>query len=85
MNKTDPLISPVNADLARLPPMLVTASGHEPLLDDAAHAQASDVTVRFKVYPGMSHDWTILLPELNEPKRHERDIRAFVNEVMSSN
>lgn len=89
MNKTDPLISPVNADLAGLPPMLVTAGGHELLLDDAAlfaaHAMASGVSVRFKVYPGMSHDWTILLPELKETKQHERDIRAFVNEVMSGN
>lgn len=88
MNKTDPLISPVNADLAGLPPMLVTAGGHELLLDDAAlfaaHAMASGVVVRFKVYPEMSHDWTILLPELKETKQHERDIRAFVDEAMNA-
>ena len=87
MNKTDPLISPVNADLSGLPPMLVTAGGHELLLDDAAlfaaHAMAAGVPVTFKVYPGMSHDWTILLPELKQTKQHERDIRAFVTDVLN--
>lgn len=82
LNKQDPQISPVHASLKGLPPMLITAGGDEMLLDDAAifaaHAQADGVKTTFKIYPGMSHDWTIFLPELPESKQMEHDMKEFV-------
>jgi acetyl esterase/lipase len=56
---TTPTISPVFADLAGLPPLLVQAGSHEVLLDDAlriaAHAAAADVAVDLQITPGAPH------------------------------
>lgn len=80
---TDPYISPVYADLTGLPPMLITAGGDELFLDDAAllaaHATAAGVPVQFTIYPRMSHDWTLLLPELPESAAMDAEIRQFVD------
>ncbi len=80
---TDPYISPVYADLTGLPPMLITAGGDELFLDDAAllaaHATAAGVPTQFTIYPYMSHDWTILLPELPESAAMDKEIRQFVD------
>jgi monoterpene epsilon-lactone hydrolase len=55
----DGLISPVFADLAGLPPLLVQVGSHEILLDDAvrlaAGAAAADVSVTLDVTPGVPH------------------------------
>jgi epsilon-lactone hydrolase len=55
----DPLASPVFADLAGLPPLLIQAGSHEILLDDAtrlaARAAAADVPVTLEVTPGVPH------------------------------
>nr|WP_257018847.1 alpha/beta hydrolase [Streptomyces sp. TLI_235] len=54
-----PLASPLFADLAGLPPLLVQAGSHEILLDDAtrlaARAAAADVDVTLQVTPGVPH------------------------------
>jgi acetyl esterase/lipase len=53
------LVSPIFADLAGLPPLLIQAGSHEILLDDAtrlaAHAAAADVAVTLEVTPGVPH------------------------------
>lgn len=55
----EPLASPVFADLAGLPPLLIQAGSHEILLDDAtrlaARAAAADVPVTLEVTPGVPH------------------------------
>jgi monoterpene epsilon-lactone hydrolase len=55
----DPLISPIFADLAGLPPLLIQVGSHEILLDDAirlaATAATSDVAVTLDVTPGVPH------------------------------
>ena len=83
LDPTDPYLSPACADLMGLPPMLITAGGDELLLDDAAllaaHAEATGVPVQFTVYPHMSHDWTIFLPELPESAAMDAEIRQFVD------
>jgi monoterpene epsilon-lactone hydrolase len=54
-----PLISPVFADLAGLPPLLIQVGSHEVLLSDAlrlaARAAISDVPVTLEVTPGVPH------------------------------
>ncbi|WP_243065095.1 alpha/beta hydrolase [Humibacter sp. RRB41] len=56
---TDPLVSPVFADLTGLPPLLIQAGSHEVLLDDATRlavkAAADDVPVILDVTPDVSH------------------------------
>ncbi|GIF53045.1 alpha/beta hydrolase [Asanoa ferruginea] len=56
---TDPLISPVFADLSGLPPLIIQAGSHEVLLDDAvrlaARAAADDVEVTLDITPGVPH------------------------------
>jgi monoterpene epsilon-lactone hydrolase len=67
---TDVLISPVFADLADLPPLLIQAGSHEILLDDAirlaAQAAAADVEVTLDVTPGVPHVFQAFAGMLDE-------------------
>jgi acetyl esterase/lipase len=53
------LISPLFADLAGLPPLIIQAGTHEVLLDDALRlaerAAAADVEVTLDITPGVPH------------------------------
>ncbi len=57
----DPLISPLYADLAGLPPLLIQAGSAEMLLDDsrrfATRARAAGVDVTLEVWAHMVHVW----------------------------
>jgi len=66
----DPLVNPLSADLAGLPPMLVQAATGDPLLDEAReltdHARDCGVDARFELFPVDTHDFHIFwsfLPE----------------------
>ncbi len=68
----NPLASPIYADLAGLPPMLIQAGTCEILLDDARRlaerAEGAGVEVELEVREGMFHVWqffTPLVPESN--------------------
>ena len=58
---TTPTASPLHADLAGLPPLVVHVGDHEVLLDDAVHlaerARAAGVDVELWVAPEMIHVW----------------------------
>ena len=58
---TDPLASPLFADPAGLPPLLIHVGAIETLLDDAtrfaAAAEAAGVDVTLEVWPEMIHVW----------------------------
>lgn len=83
---TDPYLSPVFADLSGLPKLLIIAGADELLLDDtvlfAQYAKNDGVDVTTRIYQGMSHDWTLLLPELPETKAAFEEITAFINRGM---
>lgn len=55
----DPLLSPVDADLVGLPPLLIHVGDHEILLSDslrlAANARCAKVAVEIKVWPQLWH------------------------------
>jgi cation diffusion facilitator CzcD-associated flavoprotein CzcO/acetyl esterase/lipase len=59
----DPEISPLNADLAGLPPMYLQAGGHDILLSDsdrlAERAREAGVDVGYSTYPEMWHDFQL--------------------------
>ncbi|MFD3585977.1 alpha/beta hydrolase [Streptomyces sp. NPDC058683] len=70
---TEPLVSPVFADLTGLPPLLVQVGSHEILLDDAvrlaARAAADDVRVDLQVWPQVPHvfqSFAVMLDEADE-------------------
>ena len=80
----DPLVNPLSADLAGLPPMLIQAATGDPLLDEAReltdHAQDCGVAARFELFPVDTHDFHIFwsfLPEaaqaLQQAGRFARD------------
>jgi acetyl esterase/lipase len=79
-----PELSPVFADLAGLPPLLLLAAEDELLLDDARRvheaALRAGVDSRLLVGRGMQHDWPLTLPWLPESKHAWREMRRFVDE-----
>lgn len=64
----DPMVSPLKADLTRLPPVFVQVGGDELLLSDAldfAHRLAlAGGDVRLHVWPEMVHAWPLFHPAL---------------------
>lgn len=58
-DRTQPLASPLFADLAGLPPLLVQVGANEVLLDDAVRlagrAGADDIEVTLEIGPGLPH------------------------------
>ena len=79
---TNPLASPVYADLTGLPPLLIQVSDSEVLLDDSRrvyeNARRSGVAATIQVWPGLPHDWQIFAPILPEARAALRDASAFV-------
>jgi epsilon-lactone hydrolase len=83
INPSDPLISPLRADLSRLPPVLVQASESEMLYDDARRyvnkAQAAGSPVQLQSWANMVHVWQIFNPELPEAEQALAQIGKFLN------
>jgi acetyl esterase/lipase len=67
---TDPLASPLHADLSDLPPMLIQVGGSELLLDDAARladaARQAGTDADLDVWPGMFHNFQLFPTRLSE-------------------
>ena len=80
---SDPRLSPIHADLTGLPPMLIQVGGHEMFVDDGLEllrkAAADELDVTLSVYRGMSHDFALLLPELDDSIKSFAEIKNFVN------
>ena len=59
----DPLVSPIYADLSKLPPLLIYVSDTEVLLDDsvrlADRAKQCGVSVDLRVWSGLPHAWPL--------------------------
>src|SRR5690606_4869209 len=77
-----PLLSPVKADLAGLPPLLVQVGDHEVMLDDsvvfAARAQEAGVEAEIEIWPEMWHVWHQWAPDLPEAEDAIAKAGAFV-------
>ena len=82
IDRKDPLISPLFADLGNLPPLLVHVGDHELLLDDsvrlAERALAAGVQVRLDVWPEMWHVWHAWAASLPEGQQALDQIGAYV-------
>ncbi|UCG40999.1 MAG: alpha/beta hydrolase [Acidimicrobiia bacterium] len=68
-----PWVSPLYADLAGLPPLLLQVGDEEILLDDstrlASNAEALGLDVSLRVWPAMFHVWHMLAPVMPESRR----------------
>ena len=76
-----PLASPLYADLAGLPPLLVQVGSAEILLDDAVRvaerARKAGVTVELRVWPDMIHVWHAFAQILPEGQQAVDEMAAF--------
>lgn len=72
LDRKDPRVSPLYADLAGLPPLLVFASESEMLFDDSVRladkAKAAGVAVDFRPHAGLVHVWPLFHPLIPEAK-----------------
>lgn len=70
LGNDDPRLSPLHADLAGLPPILVQVGSEEILLDDAltleTRVRAAGGCIECQVWPGLWHDFHLLGDELPE-------------------
>lgn len=80
----DPLVSPVYADLSRLPPMLVQSGEAEVIADQArqlvVRAKEQGTDARLAVEPDMVHNWHSFAGVFPQCGRAIDDIAAFVRE-----
>jgi acetyl esterase/lipase len=87
MSRKDPLLSPLFADLAGFPPMLIQVGSAETLLSDATRlaetAGSADVDVRLEVWPHMIHAWPVWNAALEDGRRALASAGAFVQTRMS--
>jgi acetyl esterase/lipase len=83
----DPLASPLHADLAGLPPMLVHVGDHEVLLADAVgiaqRAQAAGVDLTLDVWPEMIHVWHVFVGVVPESDEAVGQVAAFLQHHLS--
>lgn len=82
----DKLASPLGADLAGLPPMLVQVGSEEVLLSDAtmlaARAGAAQVAVTLEVWPGMVHVFQYFHPMLTDARSAIAGMGRWVDGVL---
>jgi acetyl esterase/lipase len=78
----NPLVSPLQADLAGLPDLLVQVGSAETLLDDAVRiarrAGEGDVAVTLEVWPHMIHAWHLWAHRLTDARRALATAGAFM-------
>ena len=82
MDRKDPRLSALYADLAGLPPMLIQVGSAETLLNDAtrfaAAAGAADVAVTLEIWPHMIHAWPLWNARLEPGRRALASAGAFL-------
>lgn len=85
MDKSDPTISPLFADLTGLPPILVQVGSKEILLDDAQRfkerAEQANVEVYFKIYTGMWHNFQMFSAWFDEAQQAIADLAEFAHQL----
>lgn len=82
-DKKAPLASPLFADLAGLPPLLLQVGSAEVLLDDsrrlAERAKSAGVDVTLEVWEDMFHVWHVFAEMLPEGMAASQELADFVN------
>jgi epsilon-lactone hydrolase len=83
MDRKDPRLSALYADLEGLPPLLIQVGSAETLLDDAtrfaAAAGSADVPVTLEIWPHMIHAWPLWNAHLEAGRRALSSAGAFIH------
>ena len=86
MNRKDPRVSPLYADLKGLPPALIQVGSAETLLADAtrftAVAGAADVAVTLEVWPYMIHAWPLWNAHLESGREALAKAGTFMHQCL---
>jgi monoterpene epsilon-lactone hydrolase len=81
-DKSNPLLSPINADLHGFPPLRIDVGYDEVLLDDslliAQHARAAEVPVELIVWDDLWHVFQIFACVLSEAQQSLEQIGRFI-------
>lgn len=84
----NPLASPLYANFAGLPPMLIHVGENEVLRDDstrlAERARAAGVRVQLKLWPVVPHAWQLAPHKIPEARQSLRESAAFLHELATS-
>ena len=87
VDRTDPRVSPLYADFANFPPMLIQVGSDETLLDNAtrlaARAGAADVAVTLQIWPHMIHAWPLWNAHLEDGRRALANAGAFIQQYIA--
>jgi epsilon-lactone hydrolase len=82
MDRKDPRVSPLYANLRNFPPTLIQVGSDETLLDDATRlasaAGAVDVPVTLEIWPRMIHAWHLWNAHLEPGRRALANAGAFI-------
>lgn len=88
LDRKDPRVSPLFADLRGFPPVLVQVGSDETLLDDAvrfaAAAGAADVAVTLEIWPRMIYAWPLWNARLEAGRRALASAGAFISAALSA-
>ncbi|AJQ92686.1 alpha/beta hydrolase [Gynuella sunshinyii] len=88
-DRHDSRITPLYANLAGLPPVLLHVGTREFLLDDtltlAERLHAANVQVDLRVWPGMCHSWQLFAPFLDEGMASIEQAGQFINTHFKAN
>jgi epsilon-lactone hydrolase len=88
VERNDPRVSPLFADLKEFPPMLIQVGSAETLLDDATRfaraAGAADVAVTLEIWPHMIHAWPLWNAQLEPGRRALVSAGALIREHVFS-
>lgn len=83
-NLSNPLVSPIFANLRDFPPLLIQVGSDEILVDDAIalaeKAKSAGVDVTLKIWDGMWHVWQALGDLIPESEKSFEEIRQFIQE-----
>jgi len=84
MDRKDPRISPLYADLKRFPPIMIQVGSAETLLNDAtrfaAAAGVADVRVTLEIWPQMIHAWPLWNARLKAGRCALASAGAFIRQ-----
>ena len=87
-DKRNPLAAPLLADLAGLPPLLVTAAEFDPLLDDStrlvARLKEAGVEHDYVLWPGVTHACLHMTRMLDAADGHINDVAGWLSKQLSA-
>jgi epsilon-lactone hydrolase len=83
---TNPLASPVYADLTGLPPLLIQVSDCEVLLDDSRrvedNARRVGVNAKLRIWHEVSHGWQMFAPILPEGRAALQEASGYIQAML---